>query len=121
MTLIKRYKHYKGGIYDVLGEGHIQSEIPLYDMDEVVIYRSTQDFTLWPRRKSEFYDGRFTAIAEVDVKEDPLGYDVLMDLMHKIVNKIRKGEDHQPLQDLREQLVNLYPEAEITVNSRWGR
>lgn len=56
------YEHRKGGTYDSLGIGNVQSREPLADMDEVVIYRSREDGRLWARRRSEFEDGRFTAI-----------------------------------------------------------
>ena len=69
MTLVDRYQHRKGGIYDVLGEARIQSDIPLTDMDEVVIYQSLEDGSLWARRKDEFFDGRFKAIARIGVEK----------------------------------------------------
>lgn len=59
----KRVRHKaSGGEYEVLGPGRIQTTVPLNDMDEVVIYRSLKDGSLWARRASEFHDGRFEDI-----------------------------------------------------------
>lgn len=55
------YQHRKGGTYDSLGAARIQSDEPLKDMDEVVVYRAHADGSLWARRKSEFEDGRFSS------------------------------------------------------------
>ena len=120
MTWVNRYKHKKGGIYDVFAEGRVQTSTPLLDMDDVIIYQSINDNSFWVRSPMEFNDGRFTPIAQINTS-DPLGYDVLMDLMHKMVEKIRKREDHVPLLDLREQLINMYPEAELLIQKRWGK
>ena len=55
----KRVRHKKGGEYEVLGQGRIQTSTPLTDMNQVVLYRSVEDGSLWARRASEFHDGRF--------------------------------------------------------------
>lgn len=63
MVIVPRegvYKHRKGGTYDRLGAARIQSDEPLKDMDEVVVYRAHVDGSLWARRASEFKDGRFS-------------------------------------------------------------
>lgn len=54
------YTHRKGGVYDSLGIALVQTDVPLTDMDEVVVYRGHKDGTLWARRAVEFEDGRFT-------------------------------------------------------------
>ena len=118
---VDRYVHKKGGVYDVISEGKVQTENGLFDMDNVVIYRSLSDGSIWVRGADEFFDGRFTAIARIDEPKDPIGYDVLMDLQHKLVAKIRAKEDHQPIFNLWHELSNLYPEADRVIAERWGR
>lgn len=55
-----RWLHVKtGGTYKIIDEGGVQSEVPLVDLDRVIIYRSEKDGTLWARRATEFFDGRF--------------------------------------------------------------
>lgn len=58
----KRVRHKKGGEYEVIGQGRIQTSTPLNDMDQVVVYRSIEDGSIWARRALEFYDGRFEDI-----------------------------------------------------------
>lgn len=57
------WRHVKrGSDYQVVGMGAVQSDIPLNDMDVVVIYRD-QAGMFWARRREEFFDGRFEEIA----------------------------------------------------------
>ena len=61
--LCQRYMHRKtGGHYQVVGVAKAQVIDAIRDMDEVVIYRSEKDGSLWVRPKDEFLDGRFAAI-----------------------------------------------------------
>jgi uncharacterized coiled-coil protein SlyX len=59
-----RYQHVKRGtIYQEFGRGQIQTDTPLTDYAEVVIYRGEHDGRFWVRPVSEFDDGRFAALA----------------------------------------------------------
>lgn len=56
------HRHLKsGGLYDHIGTGRIQSEVPLADMDDVEIYIGARG-DLWARRQVEFHDGRFAEL-----------------------------------------------------------
>jgi hypothetical protein len=58
-----RYRHIKrGSTYTVVGEARIQSDEPLFDMSDVVIYRCDEHGGLWARPPAEFNDGRFEAL-----------------------------------------------------------
>jgi hypothetical protein len=51
------HRHVKtGGDYEKIGVGRIQSSTPLNDMQEVVIYKSMTDGSLWAREAAEFND-----------------------------------------------------------------
>lgn len=80
-----RYMHRKGGAYEVLGIGKMQSEmweergegtidrpspVEPVDMREVVVYRSEKDGSLWVRPREEFEDGRFTILAATEGSAD---------------------------------------------------
>ena len=82
---VLRYRHRKGGAYEVLGIGKMQSEmweergegtidrpspVEPVDMREVVVYRSEKDRSLWVRPREEFEDGRFTILAATDGSAD---------------------------------------------------
>lgn len=55
-----RVKHVKRGTsYRVLGVGKIQTETPLRDHAEIMIYQGETDGLLWVRSLEEFWDGRF--------------------------------------------------------------
>lgn len=55
----KRVRHKKRGTeYQIIGHGKIQTDVPLKDYDEVVIYVA-ENGSLWIRPVSEFMDGRF--------------------------------------------------------------
>ena len=49
----------RGGVYEHLGPGRLQTEVPLRDMDRVEVYRDVKDGRLWARRAQEFVDGRY--------------------------------------------------------------
>ena len=50
----------RGTTYDVLAElALLQTDTPLEDMAEVVVYRCRETGDFWVRKYSEFYDGRF--------------------------------------------------------------
>ena len=56
------HRHIKsGGLYDHIGTGRIQSDVPLSDMDDVEIYIGVRG-DLWARRQVEFHDGRFAKL-----------------------------------------------------------
>ena len=62
---MSRVKHIKrGSNYEVLGRGKVQTDTPLTDYAEVVIYRSEDDDMIWVRPVSEFDDGRFAPMAD---------------------------------------------------------
>jgi hypothetical protein len=64
--LIRRVQHKKrGSTYKVIGRGRVQSDTPLTDMDEVVIYQGEADGLFWLRPESEFVDGRFVELPSV--------------------------------------------------------
>ena len=54
-----KYKHVKGGIYEVLYTGKIEA-----DLTDVVIYQSDVDKKVWVRPTEEFLK-RFERIGEV--------------------------------------------------------
>ncbi|MCF7795930.1 DUF1653 domain-containing protein [Patescibacteria group bacterium] len=57
MSILGKYKHYKGGLYEVIGEG-IDSE----NLEEVIIYKSLYKNdkypknTIWVRPKKMFLE-----------------------------------------------------------------
>ncbi len=56
----RRVRHVKRGTtYHVLDVARMQTSGPISDMQDVVIYRSEDDGTIWVRPASEFNDGRF--------------------------------------------------------------
>lgn len=55
-----RVQHVKrGSTYRVIGRGKVQTDLPLTDYAEVVIYQCEADGTIWARPVEEFEDGRF--------------------------------------------------------------
>lgn len=60
-----RYVHLKRGtVYEPVGEGLVQCERPLIDMDKVMIYRDPFSGHLWVRPVHEWADGRFKKVEE---------------------------------------------------------
>ncbi|MFL9926016.1 DUF1653 domain-containing protein [Herbaspirillum lusitanum] len=55
-----RYRHYKGGIYEFVGEATLES-----DLSPMVVYRAANG-TLWVRAKDVFHE-----MVEVDGKQVP--------------------------------------------------
>ena len=57
------HQHVKRGTeYRHIGTARIQSDVPLDDYSEVEVYIGAEG-DLWARRKVEFHDGRFRALA----------------------------------------------------------
>lgn len=62
---MSKVKHVKRGtVYKIIGEAKIQTDIPLTDYDDVIVYQGESDGHIWVRRKTEFEDGRFEAYNE---------------------------------------------------------
>jgi hypothetical protein len=60
----ERVQHIKrGSSYTVVGRGKVQTDTPLADYAEVVVYRG-DDGQVWVRPVSEFEDGRFTVLMQ---------------------------------------------------------
>ncbi|WWT39561.1 hypothetical protein [Microcystis phage Mae-JY02] len=67
----ERVQHKKrGSTYRVLGRGKVQTDTPLTDYAEVVVYQAEADGTVWVRPVSEFKDGRFAALEPVTPAPD---------------------------------------------------
>lgn len=67
----ERVHHVKrGSTYRVIGRGAIQTDTPLTDYAEVVVYQCEADGKLWVRPISEFEDGRFAEMP-VDASQTP--------------------------------------------------
>lgn len=61
------WKHKKRGTtYDILAHGILQMSDKQYDMMEVVVYECLETGQVWVRPETEFYDGRFEHLSEVD-------------------------------------------------------
>lgn len=52
----------RGTTYWVHGYGRLQTDVPIADMTEVVVYRSEDDGSIWVRPVREFEDGRFKVL-----------------------------------------------------------
>lgn len=62
-----RIRHVKrGSTYRVLGRGQLQTDTPLTDYADVVIYQCEDDGRIWIRPVAEFDDGRFVALAAAE-------------------------------------------------------
>ncbi len=65
--MIDRVQHVKrGATYRVIGRGKVQTDTPLADYAEVVIYQGENDGMIWCRPVAEFDDGRFAALPPAD-------------------------------------------------------
>lgn len=64
----ERVRHIKrGSTYTVIGQGYVQTGRGLHDYDDVVIYKSEEDGSLWVRPVDEFNDPeRFQKIGGTD-------------------------------------------------------
>lgn len=57
------YRHkVRGTTYTMVGEAKVQTSGVLRDFDEVVVYKSQKDGSLWVRGRDEFHDGRFELV-----------------------------------------------------------
>lgn len=57
------FRHRKrGSVYTLVGTAKLQTETPLSDMAEVMVYRHAETGELWARPPSEFWDGRFEEV-----------------------------------------------------------
>jgi hypothetical protein len=62
------FRHRKrGSVYTMVGSAKLQTDTPLSDMAEVIIYRHVETGQLWARPPSEFYDGRFDPLDTDDL------------------------------------------------------
>lgn len=57
-----RHRNWPDHEYKIVAEGEVQARKPLTEGERVMIYQNVQDGTVWVRRKTEFFDGRFTEI-----------------------------------------------------------
>lgn len=89
----ERVHHVKrGSTYRVIGRGAIQTDTPLKDYAEVVVYQGDADGKLWVRPVGEFDDGRFAAIA-VDASQtpDPVLSDPRVKALVEALRRIREA------------------------------
>lgn len=62
MNKAQEYRHIKrNSRYKIIGEALVQTDIPLIDMDKVIVYQG-EDGKIWVRSNKEFFDGRFELI-----------------------------------------------------------
>ncbi|MBH0113239.1 3'-5' exoribonuclease [Novosphingobium sp. YJ-S2-02] len=54
----------RGGLYDVLGQGELQSARQIAEGESMTVYRSLIDGRIWVRPSAEFRDGRFSPVME---------------------------------------------------------
>lgn len=70
------YRHIKrGSLYDPRGTIRIQTDQPLKDDDQLVLYRAQEDGTLWGRPPTEFFDpARFIAEGRIILEGDRISH-----------------------------------------------
>lgn len=57
-----RHRNWPDHLYEIDGEGVVQAREPLREGEAVMVYRNIHDGRIWVRRKTEFFDGRFSAV-----------------------------------------------------------
>ncbi len=85
----------KGGLYMKHGEGKLQTDTPLSDMADVVIYRALNDKRLWVRAKAEF-DERFIVNDIVTFDAGDSGDADKSNLVTRLFEKLAAGTLHEP-------------------------
>lgn len=99
MPIPSHVKHLKrGSTYRVIGEARLQSDLPLSDMADLILYQSESDGSIWARPPAEFLDGRFASIEGPEFAA-PLDYTQL------IARLLDEGENDR--QHLREAKITL--------------
>lgn len=66
------YQHLKTqGHYDVMGKIRLQTDRPLLDMEELILYRAREDGSLWGRHPDEFFQSsRFKPVGPITLIGD---------------------------------------------------
>ncbi len=90
------HRHVKrGSTYQVIGLGEVQcpDDFPLTDYEVVVIYQGS-DGCHWVRRKSEFNDGRFEALAAAPTSPTPASREAKLEEALRRISLMSKDHEH---------------------------